>query len=153
MALWNIKNVKLAGVAGAVPDKVVDTHDFDFFNREEADVFIDTVGIEKRYVATDDICASDLCMAAAENLIAKLGWNKEEIDILSFASVTGDYRTPPTSCILQERLGLSDRCFTLDIPMGCCGCVYSITVVGNMLSSGNLKKALLLIGDLSLIHI
>lgn len=46
MALWNIKNVKLAGVAGAVPDKVVDTHDFDFFNREEADVFIDTVGIE-----------------------------------------------------------------------------------------------------------
>ena len=147
MALWNIKNVKLAGVAGAVPDKVVDTHDFDFFNREEADVFIDTVGIEKRYVATDDICASDLCMAAAENLIAKLGWNKEEIDILSFASVTGDYRTPPTSCILQERLGLSDRCFTLDIPMGCCGCVYSITVVGNMLSSGNLKKALLLIGD------
>ena len=50
MALWNIKNVKLAGVAGAVPDKVVDTHDFDFFNREEADVFIDTVGIEKRYV-------------------------------------------------------------------------------------------------------
>lgn len=23
MALWNIKNVKLAGVAGAVPDKVV----------------------------------------------------------------------------------------------------------------------------------
>ena len=146
MALWNIKNVKLSGVAGAVPDKVVDTHDFDFFNREEADVFIDTVGIEKRYVATDDICASDLCLAAAENLIAKLGWNKEEIDILSFASVTGDYRTPPTSCILQERLGLSDRCFTLDIPMGCCGCVYSITVVGNMLSSGNLKKALLLIG-------
>ena len=147
MALWNIKNVKLAGVAGAVPDKAVDTHDFDFFNWEEADVFIDTVGIEKRYVATDDICASDLCLAAAENLIAKLGWNKEEIDILSFASVTGDYRTPPTSCILQERLGLSDRCFTLDIPMGCCGCVYSITVVGNMLSSGNLKKALLLIGD------
>ena len=88
MALWNIKNVKLAGVAGAVPDKAVDTHDFDFFNREEADVFIDTVGIEKRYVATDDICASDLCLAAAENLIAKLGWNKEEIDILSFASVT-----------------------------------------------------------------
>lgn len=41
MALWNIKNVKLAGVAGAVPDKVVDTHDFDFFNREEADVFIE----------------------------------------------------------------------------------------------------------------
>ena len=145
MALWNIKNVKLAGVAG-VPDKAVDTHDFDFFNREEADVFIDTVGIEKRYVATDDICASDLCLAAAENLIAKLGWNKEEIDILSFASVTGDYRTPPTSCILQERLGLSDRCFTLDIPTRCCGCVYSILVVVHMGSPYD-KSRVPLFGD------
>ena len=57
MALWNIKNVKLAGVAGAVPDKVVDTHDFDFFNREEADVFIDT---RLQGDWSSDVCSSDL---------------------------------------------------------------------------------------------
>ena len=67
-----------------------------------------------------------------------------------FESVTGDYRTPPTSCILQDRLGLSENCFCMDIPMGCCGCMYAITVAGNLLTTGNVKRALLLVGDTAL---
>lgn len=34
--------------------------------------------------------------------------------------------------------------------MGCCGCMYAITTGGNLLSSGNVKRALLLIGDTAL---
>lgn len=147
MALWEIQNVALKGVAAAVPDNVVNTYDYDFFTREEADVFVNSVGILNRYVAPPSVCASDLCLAAAEKLLDELGWKRDEIDILSFASVTGDYRTPPTSCILQDRLGLSENCFTLDIPMGCCGCIYSLTTVANLLTSGMNKKALVLIGD------
>ena len=41
------------------------------------------------------------------------------IDVLLFESVTGDYRTPPTSCILQDRLALSENCFCMDIPKMC----------------------------------
>ena len=59
MARWCIKNVALRGVSGTVPDNRVDSHDFSFFTREEAETFINTVGIRERYVATDDICASD----------------------------------------------------------------------------------------------
>lgn len=147
MAFWRIKNIKISGVSAAVPANIVNSRDFDFFSAEEAETFINTVGIENRYVAPDTICASDICFSAAERLIAELGWKKEDIGILSFASVTADYKTPPTSCILQDRLGLSESCFTLDIPMGCCGSIYSINVVGNMMASGCVKKALLLIGD------
>ena len=50
---------------------------------------------------------------------------------------------PPTSCVLQDRLGLSENCFCMDIPMGCCGCMYAITVAGNLLTAGNVKRALL----------
>ena len=38
----------------------------------------------------------------------------------------------------------------MDIPMGCCGCMYAITVAGNLLTTGNVKRALLLIGDTAL---
>ena len=38
----------------------------------------------------------------------------------------------------------------MDIPMGCCGCMYAITVAGNLLTAGNAKRALLLIGDTAL---
>ena len=150
MARWEIKNVRVTGVAAAVPRNVVYTTDFDFFTPEEAGVFNNTVGIKQRHIAPEDVCASDLCFAAAEQLLADLKWERESVDILIFESVTGDYKTPPTSCLLQDRLGLSEDCFAMDIPMGCCGCMYAITTGGNLLSSGNVKRALLLIGDTAL---
>lgn len=150
MALWEIKNVALRGVTGTVPNHAVKTADFDIFTKEEAEIFDNTVGIKNRYIGPDDLCASDLCFDAAERLIAGLGWEKDSIDVLIFASVTGDYKTPPTSGILQHRLGLSLSTFVLDIPMGCCGSVYAINVAGNLLSSGSVKRALLLVGDTAL---
>ena len=147
MAYWNIKNVALRGVTGTVPNHPVKTTDFPFFTEEEAETFNNTVGIRNRYIASDDICASDLCFDAAERLISGLGWKKESIDILIFESVTGDYKTPPTSGILQNRLGLPQSTFVLDVPMGCCGCMYAINIAGNLMSAGTAKRALLLIGD------
>jgi len=147
MANWTIKNVALRGVTGTVPNRPVKTADFPFFTQAEADTFDATVGIKNRYIATDDICASDLCFDAAERLIAGLGWEKESIDVLLFTSVTGDYKTPPTSAILQDRLGLPNTTFVLDVPMGCCGCIYGINVAGNLLSAGTARRALVLVGD------
>ncbi len=150
MARWSIKNVRMAGVAAAVPKHVVKTTDFGFFTPEEAETFNNTVGIKSRHLGPDTMCASDMCQAAAEKLLSDLGWEKESIDVLLFESVTGDYKTPPTSCILQDRLDLSENCFCMDIPMGCCGCMYAMTVGGNLLTTGNVKRALLLIGDTAL---
>ena len=147
MANWNIKNVALRGVTGTVPNRPVRTADFPFFTQEDADTFDATVGIKNRYIAPDDICASDLCSDAAERLIAGLGWEKESIDVLLFTSVTGDYKTPPTSAILQHRLGLPNSTFVLDVPMGCCGCIYGITVAANLISAGTARRALVLVGD------
>ena len=150
MARWTIKNVTIKGVAMAVPEHGVKTSDYDFFSQEEADVFDKTVGIKQRHIAPDTMCASDMCQAAAEKLLAELGWERSSIDVLVFESVTGDYRTPPTSCLLQDRLSLSEDCFCVDLPMGCCGCMYAITVAGNLLTAGNVKRALLLVGDTAL---
>lgn len=147
MALFTIKNVKIKGVSASVPETKVSTFDYDFFSHDDAETFIKTVGIENRYVANNEECASDLCKVAAEKLIEDLGWEKDSIGILSFESVTADYRTPPTSCILQDRLGLPTNCMTFDLPMGCCGFLYSVCVVGKMMQTGDVKRAILLIGD------
>ena len=150
MARWNIHNVRMTGVSACVPKEVVHSEDFPFFDKEGAEVFNNTVGIRERRLGPDSLCASDMCQAAAEKLLAELGWEKESVDMLVFESVTGDYKTPPTSCLLQDRLGLSEDCFCVDIPMGCCGCMYAMNVAGNMLSNGNIRRALLLIGDTAL---
>ena len=147
MAYWTIKNVALRGVTGTVPNNPVKSSDLDIFNEKDAELFDNTVGIKNRYIAPDDVCASDLCYDAACRLIEGLKWEKESIDVLIFASVTGDFKTPPTSGILQDRLGLPQSTFVVDLPMGCCGSLYAINVGGNLLSSGTAKRALLLVGD------
>lgn len=147
MAYWEIKNVALRGVTGTVPNHPVRSSELPFFTKEDAATFDETVGIKNRYIASDDVCASDLCKDAGERLLEGLGWEKNSVDILLFASVTGDYKTPPTAAILQERMGLPTTTFVLDVPMGCCGCMYCINIAGNMLSAGTAKRALILVGD------
>lgn len=151
MARWTIKNVRVAGISACMPKKVVKTADLGILNAEDAATFDNTVGIRERRLGPDTLCASDMCQAAAEKLLADMGWERDSIDMLVFESVTGDYYpTPPTSCLLQDRLGLSTDCFCIDLPMGCCGTLYAINVAGNMLSSGNIHRALLLVGDTAL---
>lgn len=147
MARWTIEHVAFRGVTGTVPNHPVKTSELPIFTPEEAQTFDETVGIKNRYWAEDSVCASDLCADAAERLMAGLGWEKSTIDVLLFVSVTPDYKTPPTSAILQDRLGLPNSVFVLDVPMGCCGCMYGINVAGNLLRAGTAKRALILVGD------
>lgn len=140
----------MAGVSLCVPKNVVTTEEIPLFTKEEAEVFNNTVGIRRRHIADDSVCASDMCQKAGEKLLEELGWEKDSIDVLIFESVTGDYRTPPTSTVLQDKMGLPESTFCLDVPMGCCGCLYAITVGSNLLTTGNVRRALLLIGDTAL---
>lgn len=147
MAFFKINNVSLRGVSGCVPANTVKTNDLHFFKEDKGEKFTKTTGIIERRVAPEGMCTSDLCCKAAEALIAKLGWDKETIDVLIFASNTPDYRSPATSCLLQHRLGLSTSCFTFDISTVCCGFIQGMTVLGSLMSNGNIKRALLLAGD------
>ena len=79
MALFTIKNVRFKGVSASVPETKVSTYDYDFFSPDDAVTFINTVGIENRYVADHGECASDLCKLAAEKLIEELEWERESI--------------------------------------------------------------------------
>ncbi|WP_010254877.1 3-oxoacyl-ACP synthase III family protein [Treponema primitia] len=148
MAKWKIKNVSLKGVAACVPKNIIRTEDIPLFSKkEELEHFLLNVGIKTRRVVEKGVCASDLCFEAAKKLIDSLGWDKNEIGALIFVSITADYRSPMTSCILQDRLGLPESCFTLDIPSACCGYPHGMTVLSSLMTSGSIRKGLLLAGD------
>jgi 3-oxoacyl-[acyl-carrier-protein] synthase-3 len=150
MAFLKIDNVKIAGIAACVPPKLVENKDSKLFDDpKELERYISTIGVERRYVAEDGICSSDLCKAAAERLIDEMGIDKSEIGCLIMVTQTPDYIFPATACILQDRLGLPTDCMSFDITMSCPGWIYGLSVISSILSAGKIKKGLLLVGETS----
>ena len=148
MAFLEIKNVSIKGLSAWVPKNVVDNSAVYEKKWGGYKSFIDSVGIAKHRNSSADICSSDLCVEAAERLITELGWDKQDIDVLVFVSQTPDYHcVPATSCILQEKMGLSRKCYTLDISLGCSGWVYGLSVISSLMQCGTLRKGILLAGD------
>lgn len=148
MAFQKIKNIRIDGIAACVPAYTEENSTLKIFSSEvDYQKFVSTTGIERRRIVTGNTCSSDLCFYAAEELIDKLGWDKTEIECLIFVSQTPDYVLPATACILQERLGLTNKCMSFDISMGCSGWVYGLNTIASILTSGNISKGLLLVGD------
>lgn len=151
MGFQHFKHIAIRGIAACVPKHVEDNRELELLgNQSQREKFIENTGIARRHtVRGQGICSSDMCYSAAESLIDHLKWDKSEIDCLIFVSQTPDYIFPATSCILQNRLGLSKECYAMDISLGCSGWIHGMATMGAFLQNGNFKKGLLLVGDTS----
>jgi 3-oxoacyl-[acyl-carrier-protein] synthase-3 len=149
-----VKSVRIAGMQAAVP---VHKHSFvetpEFFTDEEAKKIYKSTGIHSRRILPDHLCASDMCLAAAEELLKSLNWNPDSVDVLIFVSQDADYALPATSCLIQYRLGLPKTAACLDISLGCSGFIYGTWVASQLLNCSNGGRALVLCGDTSSRHL
>lgn len=150
MALLTVKNITLRGVASCVPKNVEENSSLSLFKGDEAEKFSKSTGIYRRRLADKGVTTSDLCYYAAENLIAELGWEKNSIECLVFVTQSPDYILPATSCVLQERLGLSIDTYAIDISLGCSGWVYGLATISQIMSASGIKRGLMLCGDTTL---
>lgn len=148
MGLITFRDVGITGMAAAVPANVINNYEMDlYFNKDDIRGIIDKIGVKERRFADSETCSSDLCYAAAEKLLEDMNIDRSRIDLLLFISQTPDFRMPATSVILQNRLGLSTSVMTLDINLGCSAFLYGLTVAYSMITSGTVKKALILDGE------
>ena len=145
MAFLSAKGVRIAGLSVAVPRKIEENRDYPQFSSEEAEKFIATVGVERRHVS-DKLLSSDLCVAAAEKLIADLNWERESIDGLVVVTQTPDYYRPGNATLVQGRLGLSTECAAVSLSFGCSGWVYGLQTAASMINTG-LTRVLLCCGE------
>lgn len=147
MASFSFEHCFIRGICTVVPSHIEFNAKLEGFTKEEKEAIIHTTGIEKRRVAPPHITASDLGVYAAKNLIEKIGWDKSEVEILIFVTQTPDYIIPANSMHIQHRLGLSENTFCLDINQGCAAFVYGLSVIYGLMTSGRLKKGILITSD------
>ena len=150
MAFLETNNVEIKGVACAVPKQIKVAKEQPFFTDIEAENFTKVTGVLSSHLAPEDMTLSDLCQAAAEKLLDKAGWERESIDLIIFVSTSRDfYICPNTANILQNKLGLKIECVAFDLPFACSGYVYGLSVASSMMQTGQLKRGLLLAGEMT----
>lgn len=150
MAFLEVKYVEIKGVSVAVPKQVKVAKEMPFFTEIEAANFSNVTGVISSHVAPAEMTLSDLCQVAAEKLLEDSGWDRDSIDLIMFVSTSRDfYICPNTSNILQNKLGLKTSVVALDLPFACSGYVYGLSVASSMIQSGQLKRALLLVGEMT----
>jgi len=148
MAIIKYKNVGIRAMAACVPQEIAYNKDLtNIMSAEEVEKMISSIGIHERRICDDDVFASDLCYKAAKQLMGDNNIAPESIDMLLFMSQGADYRIPATSCILQQRLGLSKDCAAMDLSLGCSGYVYALSTAMAYASMPGINRILLLDGE------
>lgn len=151
MAFNVVNNVAIRGISVCVPRNIEENVSLNVFRPGEAERVIAQTGIARKHVVVPGTELGDLAEKAFTRLIEDLKWEKESIDLLVVVSSVGDYIIPSTANVLHGRLGLPESCFVFDIRQGCSGWLSGVQVVGSLVSGGNLKRAILLCGELNTI--
>lgn len=98
-------------------------------------------GIRERRILEQGRSNIDLTAAAARAALENAELNPAELELIIVATITPDYITPSTSCLLQARLGAS-RAAAMDISAGCTGFIYALNTARQFIRTGACRNAL-----------
>lgn len=148
MAILKYNNVGISAIAACVPQKIEYNKDLGYMmSDEEIQKAIQNIGIEERRIAEPDVCSSDLCLRAAQQLMTDNSIDSQSIDVLLFVSQTSDYHQPATAAVLQHKLGLSKNTIAFDINLACSGYVFGLSTAYAYLQNEGINRVLLLVGE------
>jgi len=93
------------------------------------------IGVETRHFAASDQATSDLATEAAARAIESSGLPAAAIRRVILATVSGDYPTPATSCVVQHNLGLTGSA-AIDITGACSGFLQALDLGARCVATG-----------------
>jgi 3-oxoacyl-[acyl-carrier-protein] synthase III len=135
-------------MVSCVPERRFDNRtDTTAFPPEEVEKVVRMAGVKARHVAGDNLCSSDLCLAAGRELLRQIQWEPATIDAVICVTQTPDYLLPSTSCLLHRWLELPDTCAALDVGLGCSGYPYGLWLAAMMVQNPGIRRVLLFHGE------
>lgn len=138
--------IKLIGAGAYLPERIVTNDELSAFI-DTSDEWITTrTGIKSRHVATDEM-NWEMGVKAARQAIANAGLSPDDIDLVLCTTVTIDYLTPSTACLVARGLGMKEpACF--DLNCACAGFVSAVDMAEKYLSAGAAKNALIVSSEM-----
>lgn len=134
------------GTGSYTPAKTLTNADFTR-TLDTSDEWITTrTGIKERRIAAPEEATSHLCEKAARAAIENSGVKPEDIDLIIVGTITPDYPFPSTACVLQKKLGLTNRKIgAFDLSAACSGFLYGLSTAQAYIASG-MANCVLVVG-------
>jgi len=136
LTMTRLDGLRLAGVCACLPTRAV---------ANEAKV-AQATGIAARRVVAPGTTVVDLCIKAAERVLADTGAVPEDFGAIVFVSFTQRFRMPSGAAQVQAHLRFPTDIIAFDISQACSGWGYGLYMAGLLARQTN-KKVLLLDGD------
>ncbi len=119
---------------------------------------LDRGGVSTRHFAVDPETGdmtynfSTLAEQAARRAIDAADIEPQQIELLIISCPSYDQSTPPTSALLQERLGIQN-CAEIEVHSNCSGVGKSVQIANDAIRSGRYKTVLIAYSQLSSIYL
>ncbi len=138
-------NSKISGLGMYVPENVVTNNDLSKIMDTSDEWITERTGIkERRHIKKGDgNSTSKMGVKAAKIAIERSGIDKDEIDLIIFATLSPDYYFPGGGVLVQEELQIK-TCPAMDIRNQCSGFIYSIATADQFIKSGMYKNILVI---------
>ncbi len=134
---------RITGTGSYLPEKVVTNADLEKTVDTTDEWIRARTGIERRHIAADDQCTSDLAVHAARLAMTAAGVQPEDIDLIVVGTTSPDLVFPNVGCLVQERLGIRG-CPAFSIEAACSGFIYALTTADRFVVTGQAKCALVI---------
>lgn len=114
----NICSAKIAGTGMYLPEKEITNRELGKKMNYDVEDYLEEKGIGVRFQAGPEESTSDLAAEASSRALDDAGLSSNDLDLIILATDTPDYVTPPTSAILQHKLG-AENAGSFDINAAC----------------------------------
>ncbi len=139
-----MKKAKIISTGSYLPSKILTNFDLEKMVETSDEWITERTGIKQRHIAAENELTSDLAFKAAQNAITSANINKDDIELIVFATTTPDRTFPSSATILQNKLEISSKCFAFDVQAVCCGFIYALNIANNFIKTGQVKTALVI---------
>ena len=135
---------KIIGTGSCLPDRCV-TNEYLSTIMDTSDEWIQSrTGIRERHlVSSETETTLTLAVRAAKAALEDSGTLPEEIDLILVATVSSDFITPSTACMVQRELG-ARHAAAFDINAACSGFLFALNTADAYFQAGIYQTALII---------
>lgn len=135
-------NSKIVAFDMFIPETIVTNDNLSKIVETSDEWITSRTGISKRHILKEGNTSS-MATNVAKNLIKKANISPEDVGLIIVATISPDYLTPSTACIVQGNVGAKNA-FAFDISAACSGFVYALSTADKFLKSGIYKNAIVI---------